>query len=265
MLATRTLEFDRIVDAVTALALTPLGAASLSELEPSADPKVVVAAQAATSETVTFLERHPLFPLRAGDALPEALDALDVIGRPLEPLQLRMVADFVDSVDQSRSGIARAGDDFPILRELVAKVTAFKSEVAAVRDAIDPGGDVLDGASPELKRIRNELRQKRQKLRGTLEQYTRGSSSKYLQDEVITERNGRFVLMVRAEHRGNVPGIVHGSSTTGATLFMEPAATVEINNDIVELEEREREEVFRILLELTDSFRARPGDVQASI
>ena len=264
MLATRTLEFDRIVDAVTALALTPLGSASLSELVPSTDPKVVVAAQAATSETVTFLERHPLFPLRAGDALPEALDALDVIGRPLEPLQLRMVADFVDSVDQSRSGIARAGDDFPILRELVATVTAFKSEVAAVRDAIDPGGEVLDGASPELKRIRNELRQKRQKLRGTLEQYTRGSSAKYLQDEVITERNGRFVLMVRAEHRGNVPGIVHGSSTTGATLFMEPAATVEINNDIVELEDREREEIFRILLELTDRFRARPADMIVS-
>ena len=264
MQSTRTLEFDRIVEAVTALALTPLGSASLAELEPSTDPKVVVAAQAATSETVTFLERHPLFPLRAGEALPDALAALEVTGRPLEPLQLRMVADFVDSVDQARASVGRAGDTFPILRELVAKVTAFKGEVAAVRDAIDPGGDVLDSASPELKRIRNELRQKRQKLRGTLEQYTRGSGAKYLQDEVITERNGRFVLMVRAEHRGNVPGIVHGSSTTGATLFMEPAATVEINNDIVELEDREREEIFRILLELTDRFRARPADMIVS-
>src|SRR5688572_12570196 len=262
MLAARTLEFDRVVDAVTALAITPLGAAELSALEPSTDPKVVSAAQAATTETVRFLERYPLFPLRAGEALPEALDALDVQGRPLEPLQLRLLADFVDSVDQSRAAIGRAGADFPILRELVAHVTAFKAEVDAVRQAIDPGGDVLDQASPELKRIRNELRQKRQKLRGTLEQFTRGSSSKYLQDEVITERNGRFVLMVRAEHRGNVPGIVHGTSTTGATLFMEPAATVEINNDIVELEDREREEIFRILLELTDRFRARPSDIE---
>ncbi|MBY0496875.1 MAG: endonuclease MutS2 [Cyanobacteria bacterium] len=264
MKAPASLEFDRIVDAVTALAITPLGAVSLSELEPSTDPKVVVAAQAATSETVRFLERHPLFPLRGGEALPLALEALDVTGRPLEPLQLRLLADFVDSVDQSRAGIARAGDGFPILRELVSKVTAFKSEVAAVRDAIDPGGEVLDGASPELKRIRNELRQKRQKLRGTLEQFTRGSSAKYLQDEVITERNGRFVLMVRAEHRGSVPGIVHASSTTGATLFLEPAATVEINNDIVELEDREREEILRILLELTDRFRARPEDMIVS-
>ena len=264
MLATRTLEFDHIVDAVTELALTPLGATALSELEPSTDPKVVLALQSATSETARFLERHLLFPLRAGEALPEALDALDVVGRPLEPLQLRTVADFVDSVDQSRASIGRAGDGFPILRQLVSGVTSFKSEVEAVRQAVDAGGEVLDQASPELRRIRNELRQKRQKLRGTLEQYTRGAASKYLQDQVITERNGRFVLMVRAEHRGNVPGIVHGSSTTGATLFLEPSATVEINNDIVQLEDREREEIFRILLELSDRFRARPEDMAIS-
>ena len=263
MLALRTLEFDRIVDAVTALALTPLGTAALSELEPSTDPKAVVAMQAATSETVTFLERHPRFPLRAGDSLPDALEGLAIVGRPLEPLHLRMVADFVDSVDQTRASVMRAGGSFPILSALVAKVAAFRDEVAAVRHAIDPGGDVLDEASPELKRLRNELRQKRQKLRGTLEQFTRGKdSAKYLQDEVVTERNGRYVLMVRAEHRGNVPGIVHGSSASGATLFLEPAATVELNNDIVELEDREREEVLRILLELTDRFRARPADLE---
>ncbi len=264
MSSTRTLEFDRIVEAVTALALTPLGTSALEELAPSTDPKVVVALQSETSETVRFLERHPLFPLRAGEALPAALDALDVPGRPLEPLQLRLLADFVDSVDASRASIGRAGADFPLLRDLVSKVTSFKSEVDAVRQSIDAGGEVLDQASPELRRIRNELRQKRQKLRGTLEQFTRGAASKYLQDQVITERNGRFVLMVRAEHRGNVPGIVHGSSTTGATLFLEPSATVEINNDIVELEDRERQEIFRILLELTDRFRARAEDVSIS-
>ncbi|MBM3807355.1 MAG: hypothetical protein FJW22_04090 [Acidimicrobiia bacterium] len=264
MLAAPPLEFDRIVDQVAALALAPLGAAALRALEPSDDPHVVVALQASTSETVKFIERHPLFPLRAGEALPDALDALEVVGRPLDPQQLRLVADFVDSVDQTRTSIGRASGDFPILRELVSRVASFKNEVGAVRDAIDPGGDVLDSASPELKRIRTELKHKRSKLRGTLEGFTRGASAKYLQDEVITERNGRFVLMVRAEHRGNVPGIVHGSSTTGATLFLEPSATVEINNDIVELEDREREEIFRILLELADRFRARPGDMQVS-
>ena len=145
-----------------------------------------------------------------------------------------------------------------------SRVASFKREVAAVRHAIDPSGDVLDHASPALRSIRDRLRQKRQRLRATLEQFVRGKdTSKYLQEEVVTERNGRYVLMVRAEHRGNVPGIVHGSSASGASLFLEPSATVEINNDIVELEEREREEIRRILLELTDAFRARPEDLEA--
>src|SRR5688572_13446794 len=131
----RTLEFDRIVDAVTALAITPLGSHALSELEPSTDPKVVVAAQAATSETVTYLEKHPLFPLRASEGLSESLDVLDVQGRPLEPLHLRLLADFVDSVDQTRAGVVRAGAAFPILGALVAGLASFKDEVATVRQA----------------------------------------------------------------------------------------------------------------------------------
>ena len=135
-----------------------------------------------------------------------------------------------------------------------------------MRHAIDPSGEVLDHASPALRSIRDRLRQKRQRLRTTLDQFVRGKdTSKYLQEQVVTERNGRYVLMVRAEHRGNVPGIVHGSSASGASLFLEPSATVEINNDIVELEEQEREEIRRILLELTDAFRARPGELETSI
>ncbi len=266
MLALKTLEFDRIVEVVQALALTPLGSTALAGLEPSTDPEIVVAAINATSETVAFLERHPLFPLRASDAIVETLDTLSAPGVPLEPLHLRAFADFVETVEDTRAGILRAGGSFPILSDIVAAVGSFKPEVAAVRHAIDGNGDVLDRASPELKSIRDRLRQKRQRLRGTLEQYTRGRElSKYLQEEVVTERNGRFVLMVRAEHRGNVPGIVHGSSASGATLFLEPAATVELNNDIVELEELEREEILRILLDLTERFRSRPADLKVAI
>ncbi|MGH9387357.1 MAG: endonuclease MutS2, partial [Vicinamibacterales bacterium] len=266
MLALHTLEFDRIVDAVRALALTPLGGSAIEGLGPSTDPQVVIDAIKGTTETVSFLERHPLFPLRASDTIGETLTQLSAPGVPLEPLHLRALADFVETVEETRAGIVRAGGPFPILSAIVAALTSFKSEVASVRHAIDGNGDILDRASPELKSIRDRRRQKRQRLRGTLEQYTRGKElSKYLQEEVVTERNGRFVLMVRAEHRGNVPGIVHGSSASGATLFLEPAATVELNNDIVELEEREREEILRILLELTDRFRNRPADLQAAV
>lgn len=266
MFALRALEFDRIVDVVAGLALTPFGAAALEELAPSPEPPVVAAALRATGEAASYLENNPLFPLRAGTGLAEALAGLDIEGRWLEPLPLRTVADFLDSMDRTRRAITQATGTYPVLERAVARLASFASEIEAVRHAIDPAGEVLDQASPELRSIRERLRQKRQRLRTTLEQFVRGrDTAKYLQEQVITERNGRYVLLVRAEHRSNVPGIVHGSSTSGASLFLEPAATVEVNNDIVELEEREREEVVRVLLALTDAFRARPGDVRVAV
>jgi DNA mismatch repair protein MutS2 len=266
MLALRTLEFDRIVDVVTGLALTPLGTTALEELTPATAPKAVAAALDATTETTAYLESNALFPLRAGSGLVEALATLRVEGQLVEPLGLRTVADFLDSVDLSRAAIRGATGSFPILTAISSRAASFKPEVAAVRHAIDPSGDVLDQASSTLRGIRDQLRNKRSRLRSTLDQFVRGrDTAKYLQDQIVTERNGRFVLMVRAEHRSNVPGIVHGSSASGATLFLEPSATVEINNDIVELEERERDEIRRILLELTDGFRKRPDDLQASL
>jgi DNA mismatch repair protein MutS2 len=260
------LEFDRIVDVVTGLALTPLGAAALADLAPSTNPKAVAAALNATSETSTYLQNNALFPLRAGSGLQDALATLRVQGQLLEPLALRTVADFLDSVDVTRAGIRAATGVFPLLAALASRAASFKHEVAAVRHAIDPGGDVLDQASAALRNIREQLRNKRSRLRSTLDQFVRGrETARYLQDQIVTERNGRYVLMIRAEHRASVPGIVHGSSASGATLFLEPSATVEINNDIVELEERERDEIRRILLELTDSFRQRPDDLEASL
>jgi DNA mismatch repair protein MutS2 len=265
MFAVRSLEFDQIVEQVASLALTPLGRDELAAIAPSGEPEVVREWQRGTSETARFLENAPLFPLRAADEVPASLEALAVEGQPLDPLPLRALADFVDSVELSRASILGAAGDYPMLDALAGRLASFKSEIAAVRHAIDGSGEVLDQASPALRSIRDRLRSRRQQLRGTLEKFAKGrDTARYLQDEVVTERNGRFVLMVRAEHRASVPGIVHGSSATGATLFLEPAATVEINNDIVELEEREREEIFRILLELTDRFRARPGDLRTT-
>jgi DNA mismatch repair protein MutS2 len=265
-LALRTLEFDRIVEVVTGLALTPLGETSLAELHPHTDPAAVAEALNATTETTAFFESNPLFPLRAGAGIEDALAVLNVEGQLLDPLPLRSVADFLDSIELTSLAIRQATGSFPILTRVVGRAASFKHEVGQVRRAIDPGGEVLDQASPALGSIRDRLRQKRQRLRTTLEQFVRGKdTTKYLQEQVITERNGRYVLVVRAEHRSNVPGIVHGSSASGASLFLEPSQTVEINNDIVELEEQEREEIRRILLALTDAFRWRPEDLQASL
>jgi DNA mismatch repair protein MutS2 len=264
--ALRALEFDRIVEAVTGFALTPMGAERLSQLAPSTDLEQVAQSQAATTETVRFVTAHGLFPLRASSDLPQTLEALGVEGRALESLRLLALATFLDSIDESRAGIRRAPGSFPLLESAISGAASFKGESAQVREKIDPSGEVVDNASPELRLIRERVRKQKTRLRTTLESYLRGKeTAKYLQDQVVSERNGRYVLLVKAEHRGGIPGIVHGTSTSGASLFLEPLSTVEINNDIVALEEQEAEEVRRILLALTDAFRRRGGDMQRTI
>jgi len=246
--------------------VTPTGYEQLTRLEPLRDVSAVAFAQRATTEGVRFLAGHPGFPLRAPSDLELIIEALGVEGRPLEAGRLLALADYLESIEHSRSAVRSATTMFPILRELVERIAAFKGEIADVRKKIDPSGEVADNASPALAGIRERLRRQRAKLRTTLEGFVRGrDTSKYLQEQVVTDRNGRYVLVVRAEHRGAIPGIVHGGSASGASLFVEPIATVEINNDIVALEEAEAEEVRRILLALTDQFRGRPDDLQRTI
>ncbi len=264
--ALRALEFDRIVEAVQGFALTPMGAERLSALAPSTDPARVADLLGATTETARFIAAHGNFPIVAAADLPQTLDGLAVEGRPLEPGRLLALAAFLDSIDDTRAAIQRDADRFARLAEVSGAAASFRAEVGRVREAIDPSGDVVDSASPQLKAIREKMRKQRSRLRSTLESYLRGrETSKYLQDQVVTERNGRFVIVVKAEHRTSIPGIVHGASTSGASLFLEPLSTVEINNDIVALEEQEHEEVRRILLELTDAFRRRPADLHRTV
>ncbi len=263
--ALRALEFDRIVAAVCSFALTSIGAERLARLAPSPHAHEVEAALAATTETVRYLAGQPVFPLRASDDLPDILGLLAIEGRALEPTHLLALAGFLDSIEASAAAVRRAPGSWPVLSATVARAASFRGEIADVRHKISEAGEVQDHASPALRSIRERLRAQRGRLRGTLDSYLRGrDTAKYLQDQIVTERNGRFVIPVKAEHRGAIPGIVHGSSASGATLYVEPLATVDVNNEIVSLEAQEAEEVQRILLALTDAFRVRAAEVEAS-
>ena len=257
------LEFDLIVRVVCGFALTPLGAQRLRSLRPHTDPRRVAAAQAATTEAVRYLADNGVLPLSAEPDIEATLAALAIEGRPLEPTRLLALAAFLESFDASKAGIRRVAAACPILSALVDPTATFKNESQAIRDRIDTSGEVLDSASPELRAIRDRLRRQRTRLRSTLESYLRGrETAKYLQDQIVTDRNGRYVLVVRAEHRNAIPGIVHGASASGASLYLEPLSTVEVNNEIVALEEQEAAEVRRILLALSDALRRRALDLQ---
>jgi len=262
----RALEWDRIVDLVRGFAITSLGAERLSELTPHGDAERVSESLAATGEAIAYLEGNPPFSLDAPDDLESILAVIAVEGRAVEPLRLLAFADFLDSVGITCANIRRISGPYPTLKALVEHCGSFKPQIADVRRQIDPSGEVNDHASPELTRLRTQLRKQRTRLRSTLESYLRGKeTSKYLQDQVISDRDGRYVLVVKAEHRASIPGIIHGSSGSGASLYLEPLSTVEINNEIVALEQQEREEVYRILRTLTDGFRSKPGELRQAL
>jgi DNA mismatch repair protein MutS2 len=264
--ALRALEFDRIVDAVRRLAQTPAGGDLLGRLQPSTESREVAAALASTTEAARYLSGIGEIAFRAPADLDAILTALAVEGRALEPLALLGLGTFLGSVDSAIAGIRRARASFPLLGAIAEPAASFEREISDIRRKIDPAGDILDDASPELKSIRERLRKQRARLRGTLESYLRGKdTAKYLQQQIVTDRNGRYVLVVRAENRTAIPGIVHGSSTSGASLFLEPLSTVEINNDIVALEQQEQEEVRRILLALSDALRRRGAELHRTI
>src|SRR5690349_19001876 len=153
----RALEVDRIVEAVRGFALTPMGDERLTRLAPSSDPQKVAQALAATSETASFLNKQGGFPLRATTDLPQILTGLAVHGRALESVRLLALATFLESVDETRSAIRKVAPSVPILERVSSGVAAFKNEIAQVRDKIDSSGEVVDHATPELKRLRDSL------------------------------------------------------------------------------------------------------------
>ncbi len=265
--ALKALEFDRIVAVVRDLALTPLGASRLEQLCPTADVRQVEHQLALTTECVGYLREHGDLPLTGPDDLDSSLMSLAVEGRALEPQRLLGLADYLMSLDASRAAIrGTEREAFPRLRALVDAGSSFAKEAADIRAKIVAPGEVVDDASPQLRVLRDRLRRQRNRLRTTLESYLRGrDTAKYLQEQIVTDRNGRYVLVVRTEHRTAIPGIVHGTSASGASLFLEPLSTVEVNNDVVALEEQVAEEVFRILLALSNAFRKRAIDLQRAL
>jgi DNA mismatch repair protein MutS2 len=152
---------------------------------------------------------------------------------------------------------------FPLLAARAASLADFRDVHAAIRRCVLPNGEISDDASTALRRIRANITQTRDSIQKTLKQILRSRNAEGGED-YVTLRNERFVIPVRAEHRRNVPGVVHGASATGQTVFMEPFETVEANNQLVQLGEDEAAEILRILRELTDKLQTVQGPLRAA-
>ena len=149
---------------------------------------------------------------------------------------------------------AGSGGAFPHLLRIASGIPDLRPLLAAIHGKILPNGEIDDNASPELRAVRRDLTERRHRIHRTLESIFRGQEHA-VQEEIITFRNGRFVIPIRTDSRNQIPGVVHGLSSSGQTTFVEPMTVINQNNDLVRLREQEAIEISRILLSITESLR----------
>lgn len=257
----RALEFDTIRALLVSLAGSVAGRERLARLEPQVEPAAVRDALATTSEGVRLLRSSGRQPYHDLPDLADTLAASRVAGLHLEPPALMDVASFIEGAGEIARSVARS-EGTPRLSRLASEVRDASEVAVAIRRAILPSGEVADDASPRLAELRRNLARLKLQLHSVMESLLRGKDAeRVLQDKIVTTRNDRYVLLVKADHRGQLPGVIHGASGSGASLFVEPLPAVELNNDIVALAEDERAEVLRILTRLTEQIGQRAGDL----
>jgi len=263
----RALEFDDLLAWVASFTRTPIGAERITSVAPSADAKTIRDRLEAVDEMRGCLdEGGAVVPSRLPDP-GQAVGALRVEGVSLDGKAVRDLALVLEAGRMVRARLrGLAADTFPHLRRLGDAIPDLRAEAEAVLRGTDGEGRLLDDASPELRRLRDRSAQVGDRLRRMLQRYLRDPRSEtVIRDDFVTQRNGRFVIPVRTDAPRTVRGIVHASSSTGATRFVEPIESVELNNELVRLVDDEREEQKRILTAWSEAFRRRRGDVACAL
>ena len=243
----RVLEFPKIRARMAALATTEMGRACALELMPSSDPFLVRRMQQQTEEASTVLAYNGSNPMAAFTDVRPFLK-LAQIGSTLSAKAILQIADAMKASRLVRSALVTDREDTPLLTELGSRLYANRRLEEDIFDAILSEDEISDHASPELADIRRHIRVLNDRIRDKLNSIVRSPSTvKYLMDAIITMRNGRYVVPVKAECRANVPGIVHDQSGTGSTLFIEPMSVVEAGNELKQWAVKEKNEIERIL------------------
>src|SRR4051812_10323739 len=261
------LEFPAILERLEGATESARGGELARELMPSADAGEVARRQALTAEGIALLD-HSAEPTLAG--LADVRTAAEHAARDgvLGPRDLRHVARAVTVGLDARRALADAAALAPLLRDVLEPVEPSLDSLAQTiaRAVEEDGSDLRDDASPALRRLRNELRNGRHRVTEELGRVARSSElTEFLQERFVTERGGRPVLAVKTSARSKGPGGVHDSSASGQTLFVEPFAIVELNNRLAEAASAEREEVERLLRELSRRVGDRVGELETLV
>lgn len=245
-----TLEYDKITAMLETHARCQIGKERARKLEPLTELAELNAELDLTSEAEAVLFRLGQSPI---DEFPDTRDTLKRI-KAVSALSMRELLDIASSLRAIRiakSALTKEPDQMR-LAAMAVNLPSYKFIEDELNRCILNEDEMFDGASPALSRIRRELRVANEKVREKLNSMIRSSTyQQYLQDPIITMRNGRFVIPVKQEYRKQIPGLIHDQSGSGQTLFIEPAAVVELGNTFKKLLAQERDEIERILSELT--------------
>ena len=250
------LEFESLRDLLRGYVASPLGERRLAALAPTTDRVWVAEQHQRTTEIREYRRVGGRFEFAGLLDISSLLDKSRIAGAAIETIEIRDVILVVDRSAEWRqislSPPAAMRSDWQSIAQLSAGITDFADFLRYFQNKIQPDGTLEDRASPELARIRRDIeKQKRsiqESLRGYLRRLAEGGT---VQDELVTIRGERFVIPVKIEQKRRVPGVVHGSSSSGQTVFVEPIETIEQNNDLVRLLDEEQAEIHRILLEMT--------------
>ena len=258
------LEYGRLKELVGRYVANAAGRELLEGLRPSTDRALLEEMHALNGEAMEYLRENRV-PFPDVALLPAVLERLGFGGATLDLSEVEAIQDFLSEIETLRSRWKGSeAEHYPRLATAARRLADMRPLAALLGRAVR-GGEINEDYSPELKRLRTEGERVRARLGRKLESIIKSPDlSDQLQDRLVTIRNGRYVIPVRAEQRRSVSGIVHGSSSSGATVFMEPLETLEMNNDIVRIQEAEQREVQRILAELTDRIQESIDDLGAA-
>lgn len=251
--AIKTLEFDKVKAMLAAKAATFLGKQQVTALQIESDFAKVKSLQEETAEALRVLDEGKRFPF--GGAFNITADVKRAeLGSVLLPEELLHILTTVEAFSSMKEFLAANGEMAPALAVYASQMQQFPRLEKQIASAIDEHAEIKDTATPKLSGLRNAIQISKNRVKDKLDSILHDpNNQKYFQDNIVTMRGDRYVIPVKQEYKMNFPGIIHDQSGTGATLFIEPLAVVNLNNDIKRYAAEEREEMERILRQLTQN------------
>jgi len=264
------LEFDALRELLRGYCSSPLGQERIDSLTPSTGRDWIELQQQVTTEIREFRRVGGRFDFFGLDEIGPLVEKSRIAGATLEISEIRDVLLVVDRAAQWRDVAshppAAMRSEWRGVRELSDRIADFAEFLRSFRNKILPDGTLDDKASPELAHIRREIEKQRRAIQESLRSYLRKlADDGTVQDELVTIRGERFVIPVKIEQKRRVHGVVHGASSSGQTVYVEPLETIEQNNELVRLLEEELAEIHRILQEMTQRIGTRAEDVLAAV